>query len=140
VVERSSRSKSAKRTKKRAGQVSKRVRGTCGCGIVAIRDGVWRVDVEVKRDPLTGQRRPVSRTVYGTREEAEVTLARLRVAGHENRLAIVGTRARSVDAVFEIYQQSSAGGRGRAGAEHSHHRPGRVQADGGHSGRRATLR
>lgn len=31
------------------------MRGTGG--IVAIRDGVWRVDVEVKRDPITGQRR-----------------------------------------------------------------------------------
>ncbi|MGI8791624.1 MAG: site-specific integrase [Acidimicrobiales bacterium] len=79
-------------------------------GIVAIRDGVWRVDVEVKRDPVTGQRRRVSRTVYGTREEAEVTLAKLRVAGHENRLAIGGTRARNVDAVFEIYQQAVQAG------------------------------
>lgn len=108
MVERSSGAKSAKRTKKRAGQARKRVRGTGG--IVAIRDGVWRVDVEVKRDPVTGQRRRVSRTVYGTRDEAEVTLAKLRVAGHENRLAIGGTRARSIDAVFEIYKQAVQAG------------------------------
>lgn len=84
------------------------MRGTGG--IVAIRDGVWRVDVEVKRDPVTGQRRRVSRTVYGTREEAEVTLAKLRVAGHENRLVTGGTRARNVDAVFEIYKRAVQAG------------------------------
>lgn len=108
MVERSGTSKSATSKKKRAGQARKRVRGSGG--ILAIRDGVWRVDVEAKRDPVTGHRRRVSRQVYGTREEAEVTLARLRVAGHEKRLVIGGTRARSVDAVFEIYQQAVQAG------------------------------
>jgi len=108
LVERSGTSKSAKSKKTRAGQARKRVRGSGG--IVAIRDGVWRVDVEAKRDPVTGHRRRVSRQVYGTREDAEVTLARLRVAGHEKRLVIGGTRARSVDAVFEIYQQAVQAG------------------------------
>ncbi len=108
LVERSSGSNSAKTTKKRAGQARKRTRGTGG--IVAVRDGVWRVDVEITRDPVTGHRRRVSRQVYGTREEAEVTLARLRVAGHEKRLTIGGTRARSVDAVFELYQQAVEAG------------------------------
>ena len=51
MVQQSSGAKSAKRTKERAGQARKRVRGTGG--IVAIRDGVWRVDIEVKRDPVT---------------------------------------------------------------------------------------
>ena len=41
-------------------------------GVFAVRDGVWRVDVEVGRDPVTGRRRRVSRTIRGTREEAEV--------------------------------------------------------------------
>ncbi|MGQ0431271.1 MAG: site-specific integrase [Microthrixaceae bacterium] len=108
MVERISGSRSTTSKKKRAAQTRKRGRGTGG--IVAIRDGVWRIDIEVKRDPITGQRRRVSRTVYGTRDEAEVTLARLRVAGHENRLVIGGTKARSVDAVFSLYQQAIQAG------------------------------
>ena len=108
MVERSNGSRSATSKTKRPASARKRVRGTGG--IVAIRDGVWRIDIEVKRDPITGQRRRVSRTVYGTRDEAEVTLARLRVAGHENRLVIGGTKARSVDAVFELYQQAIQAG------------------------------
>lgn len=75
-------------------------------GIVAIRDGVWRVDVEIDRDPETGRRRRVSRRVYGTRQDAELALSRLRVADHENRLPIGGSRARKVDAVFELYQRA----------------------------------
>src|SRR5712691_6400663 len=108
MVDRSNSSEPPKRKKKRAGQARKRTRGSGG--VVAIREGVWRVDVEIKRDPVTGHRRRVSRRVYGTREEAEVALARLRVADHETRLAIGGTSARSVDAVFELYQQAVQAG------------------------------
>lgn len=75
-------------------------------GVFAVRDGVWRVDVEIGRDPVTGRRRRVSRTVHGSREEAEVVLARLKVADHEKRLPTGGTNARSVAAVFQLYQQA----------------------------------
>jgi integrase len=75
-------------------------------GVFAVRDGVWRVDVEVARDPVTGRRRRVSRTVRGTRDEAELALARLRVADHEKRLPAGGTNARSVAAAFRLYQQA----------------------------------
>ena len=61
------------------------------------------MDVEVHRDPVTGARRRVSRTVRGTREEAEIALARLKVADHERRLPTSGTRVRSVEAAFELY-------------------------------------
>ena len=71
-----------------------------------IRDGVWRVDVEVSRDPVTGRRRRASRRIYGTREDAEIALARLKVADHEKRLPTGGTNARSVAAVFQLYQQA----------------------------------
>jgi integrase len=64
------------------------------------------VDVEVSRDPITGRRRRVSRTVVGTREEAEIALARLKVADHERRLPVGGTSARSVRAAFQLYQQT----------------------------------
>jgi integrase len=71
-----------------------------------VRDGVWRVDVEISRDRVTGRRRRVSRTIHGTREEAEVALARLKVADHEKRLPVGGTNARSVAAVFQLYRQA----------------------------------
>jgi len=74
--------------------------------VVPIREGVWRVDVEVGRDAVTGARRRVSRTVRGTREEAEVALARLKVADHERRLPTGGTKARSVRAAFQLYLQA----------------------------------
>jgi integrase len=77
---------------------------------VRVRDGVWRVDVEVARDLVTGRRRRVARVIHGTREDAEVALARLRVANHEKRLPTGGTSARSVAAVLQLYQQSVASG------------------------------
>jgi hypothetical protein len=78
--------------------------------VIPIRDGVWRVDVEVHRDPVTGARRRVSRTVRGSREDAEIALARLKVADHERRLPTGGTKARSVRAAFQFYLQAVEAG------------------------------
>jgi integrase len=75
-----------------------------------VRDGVWRIDIEGKRDPVTGKRRRISRHVQGTREEAELALAKLRVADHEKRLPSGGTNARSVAAAFEQYLQAVESG------------------------------
>jgi integrase len=72
-------------------------------GVVQARPGVWRVDVEISRDPLTGARRRISRQVKGTRADAEATLARLRVAETEGRLLLPGTRARTVRAALDAY-------------------------------------
>ncbi len=72
-------------------------------GVFKVADNVWRVDVEVARDAVTGKRRRVSRTVRGTREEAELTAARLRLADHEKRLVTGKTSACSVGAVLEQY-------------------------------------
>jgi hypothetical protein len=41
--------------------------------------------------------------VIGTRQDAEIALARMKVADQEKRLPSGGTRARTVDAVFELY-------------------------------------
>jgi integrase len=46
-------------------------------GVRAVRDGVWRVDVEVPR-ATDGPRRRVSRTVEGTLADAEAALVQLR--------------------------------------------------------------
>jgi integrase len=71
-----------------------------------VRDGVWRIDIEIARDPVTGHRRRVSRTIRGTRDDAELALAKLKVADHERRLPPKGTTARSLAAVFENYQRA----------------------------------
>lgn len=94
------------RLSKRVERSTKRSRRRGSGGVFAVRDGVWRVDVEIARDPVTGRRRRVSRTIQGTREDAEVALARLRVADHEKRLPTGGTNARSVAAVFQLYRQA----------------------------------
>ena len=48
-----------------------------GGGVRKVREGVWRVDVEVRRDPITGHRWRVSRQIRWTREDAEVALAQI---------------------------------------------------------------
>jgi integrase len=79
-------------------------------GILQVGDRVWRVDVELSRDPVTGRRRRVSRTVRGSPKDAELALARLKVAGHERRLPSGGTNARSVAAALELYQTTAESG------------------------------
>ena len=80
-------------------------------GVRKVKDGVWRVDVEVRRDPITGHRRRVSRQIRGTRDDAEVALARLRVADHDKRLPTLGTAARSVRAALDLYVATIESGR-----------------------------
>ena len=87
--------------KKNAASTTRRKKGSGG--VKKVRDGVWRVDVEVDRDAVTGKRRRVSRTVNGTRSDAEVVAAKLKVADHEHRLVTGKTSARSVGAVMEKY-------------------------------------
>jgi len=82
-------------------KVSPRAKGSGG--IFRIRPGVWRVDIELPRDKVTGRRRRTSRYVEGSRAEAELVLARLRVADHERRLPTGGTSVRSVRAAFDAY-------------------------------------
>jgi integrase len=48
--------------------------------------------------------------VRGSREDAELALARLKVAGHQNRLPSGGTNARSVAGALELYQQAAESG------------------------------
>lgn len=44
--------------------------------IKLVRDGVYRLRVDAGRDPLTGRRLQPSRTVYGSRRDAQVALSR----------------------------------------------------------------
>ena len=75
-----------------------------------MRDGVWRVDVEIPRDPVSGRRRRISRRVQGTRVDAEVALAKLRAADHDGRLARPGTTARTVRAALDEYVADAEAG------------------------------
>jgi hypothetical protein len=79
-------------------------------GVVAVRDGVWRVDLEISHDPVSGRRQRVSRTVVGSREDTEIALARLKLADHEKRLPSGGTTARSVQAAFQLYPRAVEAG------------------------------
>jgi integrase len=84
-------------------RASERRRRRGSGGITQVAEQTWKVDIELPRDAVTGRRRRVSRTVKGTREEAELTLARLKVAGHQKRLPSGGTNARSVGAAMDNY-------------------------------------
>jgi len=53
--------------------------------------GVWEVRAETGRDPITGRRRQVSRTVRGTKRDAERTLNALSAKADQG--ALVGTEA-----------------------------------------------
>lgn len=90
------------------GRLSPRLKGSGG--IVEVRPGVWRVDLEVGRDPVTGRRRRVSRRVRGSRVDAEAALAKLRVSADERRLPQRGTSARTVRAVLERYVADAESG------------------------------
>jgi integrase len=48
--------------------------------------------------------------VRGTREDAELALAKLKVADHQKRLPSGGTNARSVAAALELYQETAESG------------------------------
>ncbi|HAP75780.1 MAG TPA: hypothetical protein DCR14_06820, partial [Acidimicrobiaceae bacterium] len=79
-------------------------------GIFLVRDGVWRVDVEVGRDKVTGRRRRVSRQVEGSRRDAEAALARLKVAAEQRKVTPGRASARSVRAVLDLYLEAADNG------------------------------
>lgn len=79
-------------------------------GIFQVADDVWKVDIELPRDPVTGRRRRPSRTVRGTRTEAELALARLKDAGDKKRLPSGGTNARTVGAAMGQYIEAAESG------------------------------
>ena len=86
-----------------AGRSASTPRARGSGGVFPIRPGVWRVDIELPRDKVTGKRRRVSRRVEGSRRDAEIALSRLRVAQSERRLPSGGTSARSVRAALDLY-------------------------------------
>lgn len=103
--------KTASRRRPGTSAQRRRLRPRGSGGVLAVRTGVWRIDVEAPRDPETGKRRRSSRFVYGTREEAELALAQLRVVAHQRRLPAGRARPRSVRAVLDAYVKEAESGR-----------------------------
>jgi integrase len=62
----------------------------------------WLIGVEGEPDPITGQRRRHTRVVHGSREDAEVALARLKLL-KADQLLDRGTGVRTVEAACELY-------------------------------------
>jgi hypothetical protein len=60
--------------------------------VIAVREGVWRVDLEVPRDTATGRRRRKSRQVYGTLEDAERALEELRTESPDEPVVHLNVR------------------------------------------------
>ena len=96
------------KTRKTKSSQHRRQRGSGG--VFQLGDGVWKVDIELPRDAVTGRRRRPSRTIRGTREEAELALSRLKTAGDQKRLPSGGTNARSVAAAMNQYLDAARSG------------------------------
>ena len=62
----------------------------------------WLVGIEAGRDPLTGARRRQTQVVRGSREDAEIALARLRLIDNDAVLRSA-TNARTVRSACELY-------------------------------------
>ena len=62
----------------------------------------WLVGVEGPPDPMSGDRRGHTRTVRGPRDQAEVTLARLKLEVDSGEV-LVGTQARTLQAACDTY-------------------------------------
>jgi integrase len=56
-----------------------------------LRSGVWEARINAGRDPITGRRRQVSRTVYGTKRDAQRALNEMAVEADRGELS--GTSA-----------------------------------------------
>jgi integrase len=80
-------------------------------GIREVRAGVWLVDVELPRDPATGKRRRVSRTIVGTREHVDLELAQLKVNASQRRAPAGPLRSQSVQVALEAYVTDARAGR-----------------------------
>jgi integrase len=89
----------AERSQRRTGKAV-RTRGT---GSISGRGlNRWLLLIEGPPDPITGRRRRYSRTVEGSRKDAEGELAQLRVQV-DSGARIVATNARTVRAACEVY-------------------------------------
>ena len=90
----------AARPAKRQGTVKARSRRSGA--ITQLGHDRWLVGVEGPVDPVTGQRRRYTKTVRGSRDLAEVALARLKLL-LENGERPVATSARNVKAACDLY-------------------------------------
>ncbi|MCU1393152.1 MAG: integrase family protein [Ilumatobacteraceae bacterium] len=97
--------KSTSSKKKTTSRRSSRARRSGGIFLLA--PDRWLVGVEGDPDPVTGNRRRHTRTVSGSREQAEIVLARLKAAG-TGELTQSATNARTVRAACELYLREAS--------------------------------
>lgn len=71
-------------------------------GVTLLAPGRWLVGVEGAPDPVTGNRRRHTTVVNGTRERAEVALARMKLTDADG-LTQAATSARTVQAACDLY-------------------------------------
>ena len=87
---------------RRSGGATRAARPRSSGGITSLGPDRWLVGVEGEPDPVSGSRRRHTKVVQGSREEAEVALARLKVSVDGGE-APTATRARTVRAACELY-------------------------------------
>jgi integrase len=97
-------------TRKRPTKADEHRRERGSGGVRQLADSLWRIDIELERDTVTGRRRRVARNVHGSRAEAESALARLKVTADQKRLPASGTNARSVGAAMTLYIETAETG------------------------------
>ena len=94
------------RRAKRGGKKRARMTRHRGSGAVSpVGPGRWLVGVEGPADLVTGRRRRYTRTVRGSREEAEIVLARLKLSIESGSVPIA-TNARNVRSAPDRYRDS----------------------------------
>ena len=90
--------RSAVRSRRKSGAARARQSGS----VTELGPGRWLIGIETGRDPVTGARRRQTQVVRGSREDAEVALARLKLIDNDAVLQ-TATNARTVRAACDIY-------------------------------------
>lgn len=94
-----------------SGKVQRRLRPRGSGGIRQVREGVWRIDVETPRNVEDGHRRRVARYVYGTRDDAELALAKLKVNAAQQRKPVPRALTKSIRGLFDVYLRDAKDGK-----------------------------
>ena len=107
--ERAPRSSSKKAPSARKTERSRRTHGSGG--LFQVGPELFRISTEAPRNPETGRRRRVHRFVEGTRDEAELALAKLKVTTAGQRQVVPRAAQRSFRSIFDLYLGEAKNGR-----------------------------
>jgi integrase len=101
----------SKRYSQSSTRAGRRLRSKGSGGVFELRPGVWRIDVEARRDPDTGARRRVSKLIYGERVDAELALANLKVTASQQRRSAPFSKAKTMRSIFDLYLDDAKEGK-----------------------------